>query len=226
MTSQPIKNQVEWQDNLYFKRINEFKEHPIGFNKIVFLGNSLTEGGKNWNKRFNSVNIINRGISGDFTSGIIARLDEIFYYQPIAIFLLIGLNDIFGINDPLITAEYVADQIKHIAKLIKKNCPETKLYVQTILPIDEDQYLKINGSYPKHNEPLPEKIRKINNLLINHDFNFYERIDLHTSFLNKDQQTISSLFKDGVHLNEEGYQLWAKIIRKHVKNYTIQEDIF
>ena len=37
-------NQAQWQFDAYHKRINEFKQNPIGYNKIVFLGNSITEG--------------------------------------------------------------------------------------------------------------------------------------------------------------------------------------
>ena len=41
-----IKFQQDWQYNLYHKRIIDFKKFPIGFKKIVFLGNSITEGAK------------------------------------------------------------------------------------------------------------------------------------------------------------------------------------
>ena len=51
--SQFIRGQVKWQSNLYFPRIEEFRQSPIGFNKIVFLGNSITQGGNNWNQRLN-----------------------------------------------------------------------------------------------------------------------------------------------------------------------------
>ena len=73
-----IKFQQDWQYNLYHKRIIDFKKFPIGFKKIVFLGNSITEGAKSWNKRLNQRNIVNRGISGDITEGILERLGEIF----------------------------------------------------------------------------------------------------------------------------------------------------
>ena len=46
-------NQAEWQFDAYHNRIDEFKQDPIGYNKIVFLGNSITEGGGYWNDRFN-----------------------------------------------------------------------------------------------------------------------------------------------------------------------------
>ena len=69
-----IKFQQDWQYNLYHKRIIYFKKFPIGFKKIVFLGNSITEGAKSWNKRLNQKNIVNRGVSGDITEGVLERL--------------------------------------------------------------------------------------------------------------------------------------------------------
>ncbi|MFL2983656.1 MAG: hypothetical protein ACJZ12_04620 [Candidatus Neomarinimicrobiota bacterium] len=85
-----IKDQMEWQKNIYFKRIDEFKKQPIGSGKIVFLGNSITKGGGDWNERLNTENIVNRGISGDYTDGVLMRLDEIIHYKPIAVFIMIG----------------------------------------------------------------------------------------------------------------------------------------
>ena len=90
-----IKDQQEWQKKFYFDRILEFKNKPIGKNKIVFLGNSIIQGGGNWNNRYKSNNIVNRGISGDYTAGILKRLDEIIFYKPNSVFLMIGINEFF-----------------------------------------------------------------------------------------------------------------------------------
>ena len=105
-----IKYQLEWQRDFYKKRIKEYRDHPIGKNKIVFLGNSITYSMRHWDKKFNVKNIVNRGISGDYSDGILERLDEIIYYKPLAVFLLIGLNDFFDDNTtrPGRTPEYVA----------------------------------------------------------------------------------------------------------------------
>ena len=214
-----IEGQVKWQSDLYFPRIATFKQSPVGFNKIVFLGNSITEGGGDWNKRFNTKNLINRGISGDFTSGVLARLDEVTYFQPTAIFLLIGLNDIFGINDPLISSDYVFRQINKIANIINTKSPKTELYIQTILPVDEKKYLKVKGSYPMHNKPLPEKIIDINNKLLNSSQKNYSVINLYKHFINDDNDVKGFLFRDGVHLNEKGYELWTKILKKYIYQF-------
>ena len=95
-----IKYQKDWQKDFYVKRIKIFKENPIGSDQIILLGNSITEDANDWNDRFHSTNITNRGISGDITDGILERLDEIIYFKPLAIFLLIGINDIYAMNLP------------------------------------------------------------------------------------------------------------------------------
>ena len=121
-----IKYQQEWQMSLYNKKIDEFKNNPIGQGKIVFLGNSITEAGGDWNVRFGTSNIVNRGISGDITEGVLNRLDEIIHYKPIALFLLIGINDIFDANIPerqKITPSYVSNNIFSIVETIIDKSP-------------------------------------------------------------------------------------------------------
>ena len=59
---QEIPNQTSDQKQYYNKRCSDFNESPIGFDKIVFLGDSITEAGEDWNKYFNTQNIVNRGI--------------------------------------------------------------------------------------------------------------------------------------------------------------------
>jgi hypothetical protein len=57
----------------YTKRLAEFKKQPIVKGKVIMLGNSITEGG-NWKKLLKDSTVINRGISGDVTFGVINRL--------------------------------------------------------------------------------------------------------------------------------------------------------
>ena len=70
-----VPHRAEWQITAYKNRIKDFKNDPIGDRKIVFLGNSIVEGCKDWNKIFGLKNIVNRGITGDVTSSMIARLN-------------------------------------------------------------------------------------------------------------------------------------------------------
>ncbi len=52
----------------YASRLAKFKVEKATRNHILFLGNSITEGG-NWRKLLGDSTVINRGISGDNTLG-------------------------------------------------------------------------------------------------------------------------------------------------------------
>lgn len=210
-----IENQDEWAKEGYFKRISEFKKEPIGENKIVFLGNSITEGGGDWSKRFNRPNIVNRGIGGDITEGVIERLPEIIYYKPLAVFLLIGINDIFNNDKPQKNENYVANKIHEIVDIVKKESPKTRVFVQTILPVNPKNYFKANGFFPDHPDvSIKEKIKKINNILKNNDQ--LEVINLHSAFVDKEGYLDTKYSDEGVHLNESGYTNWVNFIKNKI----------
>ena len=212
-----IKYQEEWAIDGYYKRLREFKSNPIGENKIVFIGNSITEDGGDWNKRFGTKNIVNRGIGGDITEGVIVRIQEVIYFKPVAVFLLIGINDIFNADKPnrdKITEGYVANNILKIANIIKRETPTTKLFVQTILPVNPKSYFKENGFFPEHSVPLLAQINNINKIL--KDNNQLNVIDLHSAFVNNDGFLDTKYSDEGVHLNEDGYSNWASLINDKI----------
>lgn len=207
-----IKYQLDWQKNFYFTRIKEFKEKPIGKNKIVFLGNSITYGLRNWNGKFDSKNIINRGISGDYSDAILKRLDEIIFYKPLAVFFMIGVNDFFDDNTsrPNRTPKYVAKNILDAAKRINKGSPRTKIFIQTILPINNQQYLdqkpNIEFLWPSFYPSVNQQINETNKILANNGE--FKIIDVHSLFLDNNSELKRSLSSDGVHLNKNGYNIW------------------
>ena len=85
----------DWGRNNYIKLLNQFNSSPLKRGDIIFLGNSITAEGKNWSVRLNNPNIRNRGIGGDTTDGVLARTGEIVDSKPTAVFLLIGINDLY-----------------------------------------------------------------------------------------------------------------------------------
>ena len=213
-----VKYQEDWQRNFYITTISEFKKSPIGFNKIVFLGNSITKEGGDWNKKFGVYNIVYRGISGDITEGILKRLDEIIYYKPKAIFLLIGINDIFNnqSNKKNIQSSDVAMNIIKIAKNIYNSCSNTTIFIQTILPVDiqkhKDYY---NRSLSGYNSRMVNQIHAINQFIKQQ--NDFPVIDLYSEFVDKRGLMNKAYTTDGVHLNDTGYQVWIEYIRSYVQ---------
>ena len=93
VTNQKLFDTIGFIPEHYTQRIAMFEQEPVVTGNIIFLGNSITEIG-NWKKLLNDSTVINRGIGGDITFGVLKRLDDIVKRQPSKLFLLIGINDI------------------------------------------------------------------------------------------------------------------------------------
>ena len=201
-----IENHDDWGEGNYRKVIKEFKSNPLSYGDIVFLGNSITQGGKNWSEKLDYPNIRNRGIGGDVTDGVLARLDEINYFRPKAVFLLIGINDLWNNYSPdKPSAEYIGNNIIKIAQVISAQTPKTKIYIQTVLPIEKEKY--------KNN------ILKVNEIIkANEKENSYKIIDLYSIFVNENGLIKKDLSTDGIHLNEKGYDAWVDFIKPIVSS--------
>lgn len=195
----------DWSRNNYTVRIQSFKTEPLKFGEIVFIGNSLTEQGGDWSIKFGIRGVRNRGIAGDVTDGVLKRLDEIIYYKPKSVFLLIGVNDIFNLQSGggITSADYIAANILKIAKKIQQGSPSTRMYVQTILPSTAD--LRVNTQI-------------INDLIKrNGQEGVYTTVDLHAQFIDNQGLMRQDLTTDGLHLNDRGYKVWTSLIDSMVR---------
>ncbi|MDA3881061.1 MAG: GDSL-type esterase/lipase family protein [Prolixibacteraceae bacterium] len=211
----------DWTRIHYKKRIDTFKDDPLNFHEIVFIGNSITEKGGNWSDKFGVEHIRNRGISGDVTDGVLKRLDEITHFQPKAVFILIGINDLFNLHHKedersslkyfkiVPSAKYVAKNILKITKKIHQKSPDTKIYVRTILPTKRE-FLKYD-------------ILEVNNLLLNYEKKGYFTLtDLYSHFANDKDMMRPEFTNDGVHLSETGYEKWMSL-EKNIISTIIKE---
>ena len=196
-----------WARTYYPKRIEAFKNKSLEFGEIVFIGNSITEAGLDWSAKFGIGHIRNRGIAGDVTDGVLKRLKEITFFKPKAVFLLIGINDLFSLHhkedNPLLaydkvvpSPEYISKNILKIAKAIHRKSPDTKVYVRTLLP-SRRNYLKTD-------------ILLVNKMIKNNEVKgYYKVIDLYAQFVDINGNLINELTRDGVHLNDKGYNKWV-----------------
>src|SRR5690606_26383252 len=89
---------------------------------ILFLGNSITERG-NWAELIPGKIVSNRGIGGDNSFGVIARLDAVIAQQPGKLFLMIGVNDI-GRGLPV---EVILNNYIRITERIRAESPHTNI---------------------------------------------------------------------------------------------------
>ncbi|MDR0973282.1 MAG: serine hydrolase [Prevotellaceae bacterium] len=194
----------------YYQRVGEFAEDaPITKKDIVMLGNSITEGG---GERFATLtktkHVRNRGISGDVAMGVYDRLDQILPGQPKKIFLMIGINDV----SQDLTAEEIVSHIEMVVDKVRKESPKTRLYLESLMPINESfgRYERLTGKTSvvvdiNHRLEALAKAKDIPFL------NFYSLFaEPNTDILRQD------LTEDGLHLNDTGYVIWTKALKKYM----------
>lgn len=193
-----IPFQSQWLKNHYSERTAHFKLQPLRKGDIVFIGDSITEQGLNWAIRFNDLRVRNRGISGDLTYGVLARLNELTAAPPKAIFLKIGVNDIFNFHyiKQVKNLSSVSENIEKIVTQLNNSLPNTQIYVQSILPDHRDFITQMA-------QTVNQQIKAIKHAKFTY-------IDLHPAFLGPQGTLNETLTTDGTHLNKAGYDLWAK----------------
>ena len=115
----------------YEQRASLFDELKVEQSDIIFLGNSITNGAE-WAELFNNYSVKNRGISGDTCEGVYDRLESILRGHPRKVFLLIGINDL-GRGS---SSDFVVKGIKKIVCKIIEDSPNTEVYIQSLLPVN------------------------------------------------------------------------------------------
>lgn len=98
--------------------------------KIVFFGDSLTDFYP-IQEFFDEPTIYNRGIAGDTTDDLLARINNVTDISPSKVFLLIGSNDLGLGKSP----RYAAQNTKKIILKIKEACPDCIVYLQSQYPV-------------------------------------------------------------------------------------------
>ncbi|MGB3511113.1 MAG: GDSL-type esterase/lipase family protein [Microcoleaceae cyanobacterium] len=196
-----------YESNYYLHKKSQFEIIPNRYARIVFLGDSITDECE-WKELLAHPRVINRGIAGDTTDGVLNRLDQILKFQPEKIFLMIGINDL--IKGRSITEVY--NFYNRILIEIQKKSPNTRVWIQSVLPINQkrDAYgLNLDN----------ESVKAFNSKLITlaKDFQF-TYIDLFSILANEQNQLDEQYTLDGLHLNGQGYLVWKQVIKEFVWN--------
>ena len=193
----------------YYARMRTFEaEPPIRSTDIVMLGNSLTEGGKDWAEKLGKPNVRNRGISGDVALGVDARLYQITPHKPAKIFLLIGINDVS--HD--VTVDSLMTDIRTLVDHIRAQSPKTKLVLQSLLPIREStgRWKRLQGK----TDMIPQINARIEALAREKGLTF---INLYPHFTEPGTSVMrAELTYDGLHLSKAGYDVWVKLLKPHL----------
>lgn len=199
----PENSSRAWAEIYYQHRRSLFEELSQVNSSIIFLGDSLTDSCE-WNEMLNHPQILNRGIIGDTTDGVLNRLTPILASQPRQIFLMIGINDLARKKD----FSGILVNYQQILATIQQQSPQTEVYVKSVLPINKTQFQK---------GPSNEMIRNLNTQLQRLSENYsYSYIDLHSQLVDENQQLDERYTLDGLHLNGTAYLIWKAAIENYV----------
>ncbi|MBQ7216472.1 MAG: hypothetical protein IJS39_10880 [Synergistaceae bacterium] len=179
-------------DTYYTKKVKEFKAMPRTEGSIVFLGDSITDY-VDFDALLPQYHIINMGIAGDTTSGVLRRLGAVISLRPRKLFLLIGTNDI-GMD--LWTAP-IARNIREIVSRVQEKSPQTRIYLQAVLPT--------RGIAERPNTLVQELNAEIQAIAQEKHCTF---IDLYTLFLDSGGELAREYTLDGLHLSDAGNARW------------------
>ena len=179
-----------------------------GEQRVVFMGNSITEG---WSPIqpafFYGKPYVNRGISGQTTPQMLLRFrQDVIALQPAVVVILAGTNDIAGNTGPMTTGQ-IMDNIKGMAELARAN--EIKVILCSVLPAFD--YSWKPGKNP--DKVIPELNAMIKAYCGEQGIHY---LDYFTEMADERNGLPKSLAEDGVHPNKQGYEIMAALADKAI----------
>lgn len=197
-----IRPQSENQPSSYWMEKKSFFDALGAYASTVMIGDSLTDGAE-WKEMFPGVAVVNRGIDGDTTAGVLRRMDAITSARARKAFVMIGINDFKEGR----TVDAVFQDYGSIVSRLEK--AGMRVFVQSTLLCNEAKAgwiscVRIQG-----------KLRELNRRLSGLASATVTYIDINAG-LTGPEGLRPDLTYDGVHLNGEGYRIWRDEISKFV----------
>jgi lysophospholipase L1-like esterase len=210
-----VKN--DWPALGYYREANEkLKKPALKENRIVFMGNSITEG---WILKcpeyFDAKPYINRGISGQTTPQMLVRFrQDVIDLEPKAVVLLCGINDIAENTGPS-TLKMIEDNITSMAELARAN--GILVLLCSVLPAYDFPWKP--GMRPA------EKIIELNRWIKKYSFRKkgLVYVDYYSSMADERGGLRSEYTEDGVHPNKAGYKVMEGLVEKSLAEALMME---
>lgn len=195
----------DWANLDYYRKANSALDNPAqDENRVVFMGNSITE---YWSSIhpdfFAEKTYVNRGIGGQTTSQMLLRFRaDVVNLHPKLVVFLGGTNDIAG-NTGNVTLDVIEDNIFSMIELAISN--DIRVVLCSVLPVFD--YPWSPGKEPAN------AIIELNSALQfyaeTHDITF---VDFHTPMKDKRNGLRLELGEDGVHPNKDGYLVMEPLV--------------
>ena len=208
--AQDWANLQRFQKENYELAIPKTDEH-----RIVFMGNSITEG---WLQIrpdfFTNKPYINRGISGQTTPQMLLRFrQDVIHLKPSVVVILAGINDIAENTGPS-TIQMIVDNIISMAELAQAN--NINVILCSVLPAYD---------FPWRPSLNPaEKVLDLNKQLKAYaDKNKLMYVDYFTAMVDESNGLKNELGSDGIHPNATGYLIMEPLIENAIEKTIMQK---
>lgn len=196
---------TDWAKFYRYEAKNDSLTKPV---KVVFLGNSITDG---WYKIHPDFFVKNgftgRGISGQTTSEMLVRFQsDVIDLKPKAVVILAGTNDIAQ-NNGLISKKHILQNIQSMCELAV--CHKIKPVLCSIIPSSQFRW---------HPELTPaEDIRKMNEMIRKYaKDNGFMYVDYYSAMVDERGGLPAKYSNDGVHPTLKGYEVMEPIVLKTI----------
>ena len=200
----------DWPNLAKYRKANEeLKGSSSGGDRIVLVGDSITEGWTEFNPGFfQENNMVNRGISGQTTPQMLIRLkQDAIHLDPKIIIINGGTNDIWGNTGPS-TPDMIIDNLCSMAEITAKK--NIQVVLSTILPVYQ---------YPDRDDIIdpPKTISFINSVLQDYcNKNSLAFLDYFSPMADEKKGLRSDYGTDGVHPNKQGYSVMEQVVRETI----------
>jgi len=199
----------DWANLKRFQKENtELISSKRDASRIIFMGNSITEGWLTLRPQFFvNEHYINRGISGQTTPQMLLRFrQDVINLKPSTVVILAGINDIAENTGPS-TIDMIINNIISMVELATTN--HIKTILCSVLPAYDFPWKP--GLKPA------EKVMNLNALLksyaTKHDILF---VDYFSAMVNESNGLKKELTSDGVHPNIAGYLIMEPLLENAI----------
>jgi lysophospholipase L1-like esterase len=181
------------------------KPPAAGENRVVFFGDSITEG---WHldEYFSGKPYINRGISGQTTPQMLIRFrQDVVELHPKVVVILAGTNDIAGNTGPM-RLEDIKANYASMAEIARAN--NVRVVLSSVLPVHN--YTPQSQDF--FAQRPPGKILELNRRLKNYcAMNDCLYLDYFSAMVDDKGLLKRDLADDGLHPNAAGYKIMAPL---------------
>ncbi len=180
-------------------------------NRVVFLGNSITEAWANQDSVFfQNNNYIGRGISGQTSVQLLLRFrQDVLALKPKAVVLNVGTNDIAENTGPY-NQDFTFGNIQSMAEIAQVN--GVKIILSSVLPATKFEWRLSLGNRSAMIIDLNKRIKAYS------DQNKITYIDYHSALKNQQNGMNPDLAEDGVHPTMKAYKIMETLANQAITN--------